>query len=110
MSEIKTVDPSVQIIYFAIPEKYKDKITEEDLEAIVAGLEIKYPEKSLGWFPLKQKNDIHYIKFQTLFNMLEYFEAADILYLWDGWADDFNCRILYEVAKENNIPILYDNE
>lgn len=110
MTGTKSVDSSIQIIYFAIPEKDKDKLTEEDLEAKVAELEIKYPEKSLGWFPLKQKHDIHYIRFQTLFDMLEYCQAADILYLWDGWADDFNCRILYEVAKENNIPILYDNE
>lgn len=110
MSEIKTVDSSTQIIYFAIPEKDKDKIIEKDLEDKVAQLEIKYPEKTLGWFPLKQKHDIHYIRFQTLFNMLEYFEAADILYLWNGWADDFNCKILYELAKENDIPILYDNE
>lgn len=110
MSEIKTVDPSVQIIYFAIPEKDKDKITEEDLEVIVAELEIKYPEKPLGWFCLKQKHNIHYIRFQTLFDMLSDFEAADILYLWEGWTDDFNCRILYELAKENNIPIMYYND
>lgn len=110
MLEIKTVEPSVQVIYFAIPEKDKDKITEEDLKVKVAELKIKYPEKYLAWISLKQKNDIHYIRFHTLLTMLNHFKTADILYLCKGWADDFNCRILCEVAKENNIPIIYYNE
>lgn len=96
------------IVYFVIPEKHKDKITETDLETRIEKLSELYPDRQFGWLPLQEKSGFRYIKLQNLMDMLYSLVAADIVYLWKDWVEDSNCNIIFNIATENNIPVLYE--